>query len=179
MDEKFLQSPWAYRLIFVGIALTLLFLRLLPFGGNEGSWPGPDVLLSLTLVWVVRRPDYLPVALIAGVFLMEDILLMRPPGLWTAMVILATEFLRSRVALTRELLFPVEWALVAALMMGVLLGYRLVMAMAMVPQPAFGYALIQIIGSILCYPVLVAVSSLALGVRKPATGETDALGRPL
>ena len=35
--------------------------------------------------------------------LVEDLILMRPPGLWTALVVMASEFIRSRVALTREL----------------------------------------------------------------------------
>jgi hypothetical protein len=45
--------------------------------------------------------------------LVEDLVLLRPPGLWTALVVLATEFMRSRAALTRELNFVVEWLLVS------------------------------------------------------------------
>lgn len=173
------RDTWMYRGAFVGVALFLLFLRLLPLGNDPGSWPGPDILLCLILAWVVRRPDLLPVVLIAAVVLMEDLILMRPPGLWCALVVLASEFLRSRAALTRELNFGTEWLLVAGLMLGLLLAYRLVFSLTMLPQPAFGYALIQTIWSILCYPAVVLVSRYAFDLHKPATGEIDDFGRRL
>jgi rod shape-determining protein MreD len=170
---------WFYRVLFVGIAVILLFLRLLPLGSTAGHWPGPDLLMCLTLVWVMRRPDYLPALLIAVVFLGEDMILLRPPGLWTAIILMATEFLRARAALTRELNFAVEWLLVAGLMVAMLLAFRLVFAITLLPQPGFGFALVQTIWSILCYPVVVVASSLMLDLRKPAMGEVDSYGRRL
>jgi rod shape-determining protein MreD len=104
---------------------------------------------------------------------------MRPPGLWTALMVVATEFLRSRVALTRELNFLVEWVLVAGLMIGMLLTYRLIFALVLLPQPPLGFALMQILWSVLCYPAIVSASRLALYLRKPAMGEVDERGRRL
>jgi rod shape-determining protein MreD len=49
----------------------------------------------------------------------------------------------------------------------------------MLPQISLGQAMIQLIASILCYPLVVGASRLAFGVRKPATGEVDAYGRRL
>ena len=179
MIEALRSTLWFYRVMFVVIALILLFLRLLPMASPAGSWPGPDLLVCLTLVWVMRRPDYLPVGLIAFVFLVEDMILLRPPGLWTAIMLLATEFLRSRAALTRELNFVVEWLLVAGLMVTMLLAYRLMFTISLLPQPGFGFALVQTIWSILCYPLVVMASTLALDLRKPAMGEVDNYGRRL
>lgn len=179
MAEGVRSSVWLYRGIFLLLALVLLFLKLLPLGSLAGDWPGPDVLLCLIFAWAVRRPDYLPVLLIAAVVLLEDLILMRPPGLWTALVIIATEFMRSRVALTRELSFPAEWLLVAGVMVGLLLANRLAFAIAFVPQPGFGFSLLQTLWSILCYPLVVAASHVAFDLRKPATGEVDAYGRRL
>lgn len=170
---------WIYRGAFTFFVCVILYIKLLPLGSMAGDWPGPDILLCLIFAWIVRRPDYLPVLLVAAVLLLEDLLLMRPPGLWTALVVLAAEFIRSRVALTRELSFWAEWALVAGLMVGLLLAYRLVFAIAFLPQPAFGFALMQTLWSILCYPVVVAGSRFALDLRKPAMGEVDAYGRRL
>ena len=63
-------------------------------GLDLATWPAPDLMLALTLAWVVRRPDLLPAPLIAAYFFVEDILMMRPPGLWALIVLGATEFLR-------------------------------------------------------------------------------------
>lgn len=179
MVEGLRSTVWAYRGAFLLVALFLLFVRLLPLGTVAGRWPGPDILLCITVAWVMRRPDFLPVGLIAIVFLLEDIVLMRPPGLWTGLVVLATEFLRARVALTRELTFVVEWMLAAGVMIAMLLAYRVSLTIVLVPQPGFGFATIQTIWSILCYPLVVAASAMALDVRKPATGEVDSYGRRL
>ena len=180
MVRAWINPIWMHRLIFAGVAAFLMFVRLLPLHpSSAGHLPGPDLVLCLAFAWTMRRPEYLPVWLLAAVLLVEDFLLMRPPGLWTALVIMATEFIRSRVALTRELSFGVEWLMVAALMMAVFLAYRLVFDMAFLPQPQFGFAVVQILWSIVVYPVAVAISRYGLDLRKPAAGEVDAYGRPL
>jgi rod shape-determining protein MreD len=177
MVEFWRQTHWIFRGLFLGLALVLLFLRLLPMANAPGALPGPDLLLCLIMAWVVRRPDFLPMPLILIVILIEDLVLMRPPGLWTAIVILATEFLRSRIALTRELNFLVEWVLVSGMMLGMLLAYRLVLAMAFVAQPAFGFSVVQVLWSVALYPLVVGLSRLVLDLRKPAMGEVDDFGR--
>lgn len=179
MNSYFRADPWGYRLLFIGLALLLLFLRLLPLGNTAGGFPGPDLLLCLTFAWVMRRPDFLPLGLLLPVFLIEDLVLMRPPGLWTALVVLATEFLRSRTALTRELNFVTEWVLAGGLMIGMLVAYRLAFGVVLLPQPPFGFAVVQVLWSILAYPVVVGLSRLAFDLRKPAMGEIDDYGRRL
>ncbi|MCU0829260.1 MAG: rod shape-determining protein MreD [Tabrizicola sp.] len=179
MVEFWRQAHWIFRGLFLVIALFLLFIRLLPLGSAPGALPGPDLLLCLILAWVVRRPDFLPMPLILVVILIEDLILMRPPGLWTAIVILTTEFLRGREALTRELNFVVEWVLVSGLMLGMMLAYRLILGLAFVPQAPFGFAIVQVLWSIALYPLVVGLSRLALDLRKPAMGEIDSFGRRL
>lgn len=179
MIDPIRRDVWIYRGVFLAAALFLLFLRLLPLGTEAGTWPGPDLLLCLIFAWVVRRPDLLPALMIALVVLAEDMILLRPPGLWCALVVLASEFLRSRAALTRELNFGTEWLLVAGMMLALLFGYRMVFALTMLPQPGFGFALVQTLWSILCYPLVVLVSRYAFDLRKPATGEIDDYGRRL
>jgi rod shape-determining protein MreD len=179
MVEFWRQAHWVFRALFLALALFLLFIRLLPLGTEPGALPGPDLLLCLILAWVIRRPDFLPMPLILGVILVEDLILMRPPGLWTAIVVIATEFLRGRVALTRELNFLVEWMLISGVMLGMMLTYRLVLGLAFVPQSAFGFAAVQLLWSIALYPLVVGLSRLVLDLRKPATGEVDSFGRRL
>lgn len=166
-----------HRLLFLGVAFVLIFLRLLPLHDVAGHLPGPDLLICLIFAWTVRRPEYLPALMIAAVVLFEDMLLMRPPGLWTALVILASEFIRSRVALTRELNFGVEWLLVAGLILALFVAQRLAYSMAFLPQPALGFVLVQAGWSVLAYPFVVAISRYGLDLHKPAMGELDAYGR--
>lgn len=179
MGDYWRQSHWVFRALFVGLALALLFFRLLPLERNPGALPGPDLMICLIMAWIVRRPDYLSMPLILLVVLAEDLVLMRPPGLWTAIVIMATESLRARSALTREVSFPVEWMLVSGVMLAMMLAYRLTLAVAFVPQPPFGIVLVQLLWSILFYPLIVGLSRLAFNLRKPATGEVDDYGRRL
>lgn len=179
MDEVWWRRPWAYRSLFLTLALITLFWRLLPLGQVPGRLPGPDLLLCIILAWMVRRPEFLPMPIILGVILVEDLLLMRPPGLWTAIVVLATEFLRARVALTRELNFAVEWMLISGIMLGMLIVYRLILAVTFVPQPGFGAMLVQSLWSIAVYPVIVLASQRVLDLQKPAMGEVDKAGKRL
>ena len=179
MDSGWITSLTLHRLLFLTVAALLIFCKLLPLNDLAGQWPGPDFLLCMIFAWTVRRPDYLPVVMIAGVVLLEDMLLMRPPGLWTALVIIGAEGIRSRVALTRELSFGVEWLLVSGMMLGLFVAYRLAFVLAFMPQPALGFALVQTIWSVMAYPLVVAVSRYGLDLHKPATGELDAYGRRL
>ena len=179
MIDFWRQADWLHRGLFVGLAVLSLFIRLLPLGGEPGGLPGPDLMLCLVLAWIVRRPDFLPMPLIMVVFLVEDLVLMRPPGLWTALVVIATEFLRGRVILTRELSFAAEWGLIAGLMVTMLLVYRLILGLALVPEPPFGFAAAQILWSIGSYPLVVVASRLIIDLHKPGTGEVDERGRRL
>jgi rod shape-determining protein MreD len=179
MVDGIRDRAWIYRLIYVGLALVIIFLQLVPLRNQPGRLPGPDLLLTLTLAWVMRRPDYLPAGLVGLVVLMQDMILMRPPGLWAALMVLACEFLRSRAALTRELSFVMEWLVVSVVMLGMLLTYQLVCAVAFVPQPAFGLALVQVLWSALIFPLVIFASRAGLGLHKPAMGEVDDRGRRL
>lgn len=177
--RAWIGSLWLHRLIFLAVALFLTFLRLLPLDSIAGHLPGPDILVCMTLAWMVRRPEYLPAPMIAAVILSEDFLLMRPPGLWTAIVLMGAEFVRSRAALTRELSFGVEWLLVAGVMLAMFTANRLVMGLAFVDQPVLGFALVQLLWSVLAYPAVVAFSRFGLDLHKPAMGEIDAYGRKM
>lgn len=177
MVERMLGPVIGHRLLFLVLAFALFFLRLLPINTVSDSWPGPDILLCLVFAWSLRRPDYLPFWLVAIVIFLEDILLMRPLGLWAALVVAGAEFLQSRTSLTRELNFGVEWILVSGVMAAQFLANRLIFAFALVPQVPVSYTLVQLVATILFYPVVVVLSRLAFGLRKPAMGEVDAIGR--
>lgn len=173
MVDPLTTRRWSYRGLFIGLAAVILFTRLLPLSTLPAIIPGPDLLLCLCFAWVLRRPDFLPVLVVALVFLAEDILLMRPPGLWTLIVLLASEFLRDRAAQLREAPFLAEWTLVAAAMLAMLILNRFVLAVFMVPQTGLGLTLMQAMASILAYPLVVLVSQRLLRVRWTGSGEPE------
>ncbi len=179
MAEQQPVKPFSYLALFLALAFVSLFIRLLPLGERGWLFPAPDVVLCLALAWVVRRPDYLPALAIAAVFFLEDLLLMRPPGLWAMLVLLGSEFLRRRAATLRGLNFWFEYLLVAGVMLTMFLANRLILAIVMIPQPSFGLSFAQFLATVFAYPAVVALSHFVFKVRKPATGEVDALGQKL
>jgi rod shape-determining protein MreD len=179
MAESAATRRLAWHSVFVALALLVAFVRLLPLGDGSGGVPGPDLLVALTLAWAIRRPDYVPILLVAAVMLVADFLFMRPPGLWAAITVLGVEFLRNRETAFRDLPFLVEWGTVALLMLAMTLANGFVLLVLMVDQPTLGLTLLQLIATILAYPLVVAVTVFAFGLRRVAPGEVDDMGHRL
>lgn len=178
MTEWLRPNALVHLGLWMAIAAVSILARILPIQ-TDGPWSAPDFLLALTLAWVLRRPAHLPAPAIALVFLAEDLFLMRPPGLWALVVVAGTEFLRRREAMVREMTLLVEWALVAAVMVAMAVGYRLALVLVMVPRDPFDLWLMRLAVTVLVYPLVVWFLQGVLRVRKPATGETDELGHRL
>ena len=96
---------WLGRLIFVLVVLALIFVQLLPLSMIPAVWAAPDWALIVALVWVARRPDYAPMIVVAGLFFLADLLFQRPPGLWSALVVILSEILRARAKGIRNMPF--------------------------------------------------------------------------
>ena len=170
---------WLGRLGFLTLALVIVFALLLPLDTLPRAWVGPDLLLLVTLVWVGRRPDHVPLPVVAGLFLLTDLLFLRPPGLWTALVVILTEVLRARARGLRGMPFLAEWVTVGIGVVAITVAWRFGHAIALVPQAPPLLAIIQTAMTILCYPLAAGLAYLAFGINRPAPGEVDALGRPL
>ncbi|MCB2137131.1 MAG: rod shape-determining protein MreD [Rhodobacteraceae bacterium] len=179
MVDPVASARLAHRALFLGLAILIFFVRLLPLSTMPVVFPGPDLLLCLTLVWVQRRPEYVPAVVVAAVFFIDDLLAVRAPGLWALLVLLGTEFLRSRETGFRDLPFLLEWAVTSLVIVVIAIANRLVLALFVVPQTGLGLTLMQVLATIAAYPVVVFVSHFAFGLRKAATGEVDALGHRL
>ena len=179
MAETIATRRFLWRALFVALALFVAFMALLPLGDGAGGVPGPDLLVALALAWAIRRPDYVPVVLLGAILLMADFLFMRPPGLWAAITVLGVEFLRTREAAFRDLPFLVEWGMVALLLLAMTLANALVLLVLMVDQPTLGLTLLQLIATMLAYPLVVAATVFALGLRRAAPGEVDDRGHRL
>lgn len=179
MDDPMAQRTWLGRFIYLGLACVIFFFRLLPLNAVPGGLPGPDLLLAMTLAWLIRRPEQVPAPLIAGVFLMADMLFLRPPGLWTLIVLGATEFVRSRSSPTRDVPLAAEMGLIAILVITATVVELIALSIFLLPKPGLGIALLQALFTLVAYPVIVAALSLGLGLRRIAPGDVYDQGRRL
>lgn len=170
------SAIWWKRGLFVLLALTVLFANLLPLSTMPASWTGPDLLIALTFAWALRRPDFVPVLLIAVIMLLADLMLQRPPGLMAFLIVLGAEQLKTRAVGLRDASFAGEWAAASLVVIGVFLLNRVTLSVLMVDQAPIGLTLMQMIATILAYPVVVLVSHLFFGVRRLAPGDDDAVG---
>ena len=178
MAERGALHLWLMQALFAGLAGAMIFARLLPLDTAPPGWVGPDLFLALTFAWAVRRPDYVPPLLVAGLALLMDLLFQRPPGLWAALVVIGCEALRRRAPALRDRTFLADWAAVAGTLVAVTLANRLVLAVLLVDQAPLGLSLMQLVSTIVAYPLVAALSHFGLGVRKRAPGDL-ATGRQI
>ncbi|MFY0596803.1 MAG: rod shape-determining protein MreD [Cognatishimia sp.] len=174
MAETSTAKPWILRASFAALALSILYWQLLPLNTVPSNWTGPDFLLVLTMVWVLRRPDYVPVLLIAALMLLADFLLSRPPGLLAALTVIVTENLRKRTLNGIDITFSVEWLTAAAGLTAIVIGNRVLVSIFVLDQASLGLTLIQLLVSILAYPLVVGCSAPFLGLRKIRFREGEA-----
>lgn len=172
--DKSTSHTWMMRGLYVALALLVLFLHLLPLNTKPDRWPFPDILIALTFVWVLRRPGYVPTLLVAFVMMMADLLLQRPPGLLAALVVLAAAYLRSATPGMKDAGFFAEWMTIAVVITAVFLLNRVTLAVVSVEQAKLGPVVVQLILTILIYPVLVALSQSVFGVRRLSAAEANA-----
>lgn len=167
------------RMAFTACALVLMFVNLVPLGFVPNFTPRPDLLFCLSLVVALRRPEFAPFWLLAIVFLLSDFLTMRPPGLWTAVVLLTVEFIRTQEYRFRELAFPFEWAFVAAVILMALLINRVFLAMAMVPLAGISSIMLHFVVTVMAYPFVVFFCYFVLRIRKVSPDEAVRFGHRL
>lgn len=170
---------WLGRFVFVFVVVVLIFAQLLPLNTSPTVWAAPDWALAVTLAWVARRPEYAPLFLIAVLFLLSDLLFQRPPGLWAALVVIVSEMIRNRSKGIRNMPFPLEWGTVAVAVVGITLLNRAALTVVMTAQAPLGLTLIQMVMTIIFYPLVVVLAHYIFGVSRPALGQVDSRGHRL
>ena len=165
MGDAALWRLMGYRALYVLAVLLVVLLLVLPIGTGGGRLPGPDIIVALTVAWAMRQPDHVPVVILAATLLMADLMLMRPPGLLAAIVVVAVEVIRARQDTWRDLPFLAEWAIAATLLAAVTMIYSICQAVFFVPQPPLGQTLIRLILTVLVYPAVLAAILYVFGVR--------------
>jgi len=179
MAEQADSRTWANRGVFVLLAFMLIVVDLVPLDMRPSLWASPDLLLAATLAWVARKPTFVPVLVIAMLFLMTDFLFMRPPGLWAALVVIFTEVIRRQNYDFRNMPLLVEWGTVAFGIVAITIANRVVLAIVMAPQAPLALTLIELVATILVYPLVVLVAHFAFGVSRTSPGEIGKKGQVL
>jgi rod shape-determining protein MreD len=166
MDNGVDAATWVQRAVFVALACVIMIAALVPLDQRPATFAAPDLLLACACVWVARRPDYLPLPIIALVFFAADMFFQRPPGLWAALVVLLTETIRARNRDLRTMALLAEWGFVAIGLCAITLANRLVLAIVMTPQAPLGLTLMQLVATIAIYPVVVMLAYLLFGISR-------------
>jgi len=76
----------------------------------------PETTLLITLILIIRSPDYVPFWLIFLTFILSDFLLTKPLGLNTFLVLIITEFVRRNRPAFVEMLFLSEWLVISIIL---------------------------------------------------------------
>jgi len=160
-----------------GFFLTLG--ALLPFDLSAEGLPRPDILYIITIIYLIRRPEIVPVWAVFLVFFLRDVLTTAPLGLWTFLVLVGTEVVRSNIQAFREYPFLLEWAWVVAIYGGALVAQQVVLTLTLAVTPGALDQLFQALFTAAAYPVIVAVLRFGFGIKRPPPGEYDAWGHRL
>lgn len=177
MGDVSIFRLWLMRAGFVALIMAITFLHLLPLDTLPSTWVPPDLVMGFSIAWAMRRPEYVPAAILAPLFLLVDLMLGRPPGLYAALLLIVTENMRGRSATLRNQPFGIGWLTAGLGMIFVVLTYRAVLALTLTPEPSFGLALLQLGLSVLTYPLVVLVTRYGFGLRPAELGEVNAMGQ--
>ncbi|MGB1035431.1 MAG: rod shape-determining protein MreD, partial [Primorskyibacter sp.] len=146
---------WVARAQFLGLAGLVIFFHMLPLSLQPAQWAPPDVLLAFAFAWAQRRPDAVPPLMVAGVFLLTDLMFQRPPGLWAALVLVVIEWSKSRERRPVEAGFLLEWAGFAGAVVSITVVYRVVLRLVLVDTGPLHLATTQAALTVAIYPLVV------------------------
>lgn len=177
MAESQTARNWTGQLAYVFICCAILFAQFLPLSTAPTNFAPPDMMIAVTITWVVRRPDLVPAILIVALFLLADFVAFRPPGLWTLLVLITTELLRRRAMEMRSLGFMAEWLTITGTVVALFIAYRAAVMILLLPQAPLVPTLWQMTSTILVVPFVAVISHYFLGVSRPGMGEIDEMGR--
>lgn len=147
-------SRWMFRLLLLVICLLVLLTGTVPGLPGAGHPLTPDILFCVTIAWLVRQPDHLPPIMLVILYLLRDIVLGQPVGLWTSAMLLAglaAVMLRGWL-MTRS--FITEWAVAMVLHVSVLLFVSIVLTVALLPGISIEFLGASVLATALAYPLV-------------------------
>lgn len=163
------SSVWFGSTLFLSLGFFTTLAALLPLGLSAEAVLMPDLFFCMAFCWVVRSAKTAPITIVFLVAFFSDLLLMRPLGLWTFIVVLSMEFTRYQRHPIREQMFIVEWVLFALLFGCALLFQSMLLAVSFSDLPDFDLTMWYFVTTVLAYPIVVIVLYYVFGIRVEKT----------
>lgn len=176
MDERNLFWVFRKQLGYALICFVLILLHLVPLNQSPERFPPPDLLLALTTALIVRRALFAPYWMVGLVFLFADIVMSKPLGLWSLIVVAGMEIVRANRLSFREMFFLTEWAILSVVFAVMFFSQQVLLTMTFTPTLPVKGLLWQLLFTILVYPLAVFFVSNIMRIYKPSPGEANALG---
>ncbi|MEL6677993.1 MAG: rod shape-determining protein MreD [Pseudomonadota bacterium] len=147
--------------------LACILVGIIPIHPGADTYPMPDLLFCLLAYWVLRRPEGASLPLVFVLGLVADLMLGRPVGLATFLLVVMTEILRGQAQALRDVSFVFEWMLFAVLTALMLLGQMLLLWITFSEVPS-GSLIVQYgLFTVLSYPLVAVLLGTLLGIRYP------------
>ena len=162
---------YRYRIIlnqflFFFIFVLGLFILLSPITLLPTNILLPETTLLITLILIIRSPDYVPFWLIFLTFILSDFLLTKPLGLNTFIVLIITEFVRRNRPAFVEMLFLSEWLVISIILFFASLLKEILLILSLSERNGWIETLQQIGVDIFMYPIVVILVRVVFQVKK-------------
>ncbi len=171
MRERSVSRKWSMRIVYLILCLLIIFIHILPLSTIPRGWAGPDWIFALTFAWAGRRPDLIPILLLAPMLLFADIIFYRPPGLWALLVLVFIVRKKNQAAEVHDFNFLSDYLNFAVVLVLVNLSYRIILTLFFVERDPWLLTITQIMTTLLAYPLVVALSYYIFRIRTPKPGD--------
>ena len=146
------------RLTYLLIVMLMVLFQTMPIHTSIDQFAMPDIPLVITFAWVMRRPDVMDPILITIAFLFADMILQRPPGLWTVIALCGSMFLRSRTIYFKEAIFFYEWLMIAIVVIFCFTAHQFLLLLTFLPTHDLALLVKQALFTIMLYPIFIWLS---------------------
>lgn len=179
MDEVSKLTIWKARCAFALFCLLVIFIHSVPLDLSPKTIIMPDVMILATIAMVIRKAKFVPYWMIGSLFLIADIMLNRPLGLWAFITLATLEIIRVNRFLFRDMFFVTEWLMVVIALVMMYLIQQFFLAFSLAPTYPMDSLILKMAATALCYPIVVLVITKLFGIRKPSPAEFNMLGHRL
>ncbi len=148
------------------LAILFTALDIQPATLYAVNFSFPNLVYCLFCAWILHTSKGPSLAMVLVTFCVLEIVYGLPPGLWTALMLVATEIVRAKGPRLAAFHFIAEWALVAGLFAAALLLFQLVLLLTF-SQAMTTFAISSyLVTTTISYPIIVALTAIMFRIGK-------------